>query len=378
MPRMLGQMMVFGRQTDREPRVEVVAVTPADREVIESQLRQIAGDALAESPEFQTMTHVSASQETLQAQWWPPQNADPEQVTRLVEQFLDDALLKRWPELKLGALDGRSPREAASDEAMQRRLGAVLLVLEATTERITSDFDFNRLRDELNLPPAEPIDPEQLPLAQLPVIRYDRVIIDKLDDESLIHGFRKASVYRAPAVKRFAAGLVARESLAGTDEQIRAYTALGQAETDPAKAAEIYDQGRRAAEAAGRSHVSFDLAELALKFARGDAEDIGRLIDHIQTDHMDEPGVREALTQMLMQFGVLNPDGSPGPAITGGRPEMGGAPAGVGAGGPEAAAGMPGGPAPAAQPAPPEEQPGKLWTPDSQSGGGGGKLWTPD
>jgi hypothetical protein len=279
--------------------------------------------------------------------------------------------MKLWPERPLGALDGRSPREVSQsdDESIRRRLAGAILVLQAITERVTSDFDFNRLREGLGLPVAGPIDPDELPIDQLPVIRYDRVTVEKLYDEALRHGFRKAMVYRYPAaMRRFAQAIIDRESMAGNDEQIRAYTTLAQMETDPAKAAAIYDQGRSAADAAGRSHANFDLAELAMWFSRGDSQQIMRLMDHIQREHIEEPGVREAFMQMLVQFGVLNPDGSPGPVVTQARQAQ------------AAAGGVTGGPhaAPAEQPSAAES--GKLWTPDAgeTSTSGGSKLWTPD
>ena len=58
----------------------------------------------------------------------------------------------------------------------------------------------------------------------------------------------------------------------------------------------------------------------------------------------------QALTQMLVNFGLLNPDGTPVAAHGHG----------------------------AAAVAPPTTEPSKLWTPGSESSGsGGGKLWTP-
>jgi hypothetical protein len=88
--------------------------------------------------------------------------------------------------------------------------------------------------------------------------------------------------------------------------------------------------------------------ELSLRFGHGDEEQAMRLLQHIESQHIREPGVAQTLTQMLINIGVLNPDGTP--------------------------AGVPGRPAAGAPPAP---EPSKLWTPDSESPGGGGKLWTP-
>jgi hypothetical protein len=93
--------------------------------------------------------------------------------------------------------------------------------------------------------------------------------------------------------------------------------------------------------------------ELTLRFAQRNGNEVMRLIDHLQRHHLEEPGVAEALTRMLIDVGLLNPDGTP--AID---PSM----ADAAAVGEEA----------------PAAEPGKLWTPDSvEPGGGGGKLWTP-
>ena len=66
---------------------------------------------------------------------------------------------------------------------------------------------------------------------------------------------------------------------------------------------------------------------------------------------MEEPGVAETLTRMLIDVGLLRPDGSPAFGRHVHAPDYADE-------------------SPAAEPA-------KLWTPESEAGGGG-KLWTPD
>jgi hypothetical protein len=76
-------------------------------------------------------------------------------------------------------------------------------------------------------------------------------------------------------------------------------------------------------------------------------------LEHIQSRHVEEPGVGEALQQMMIDVGLLHPDGTP-VAMPEEEPAMAGA-------------------------AEPAAAPGGLWTPDSaQPGSGGGKLWTPE
>ena len=51
--------------------------------------------------------------------------------------------------------------------------------------------------------------------------------------------------------------------------------------------------------------------ELSLRFAERDGRQATRLIQHLQDRHLEEPGVREALTRMLIDVGLLRPDGTP-------------------------------------------------------------------
>jgi hypothetical protein len=83
-----------------------------------------------------------------------------------------------------------------------------------------------------------------------------------------------------------------------------------------------------------------------------------RLLKHIRDDHMREPGIAQALFQVLSDAGIIRPDGS-----------MASAP-------PAAAPGLvvpgSGGSTPAAEPS-------KLWTPGSDQPAAGKKsaIWTP-
>ena len=77
------------------------------------------------------------------------------------------------------------------------------------------------------------------------------------------------------------------------------------------------------------------------------------MLRHIQREHGNEPGVGKALTQTLVDYGLIHPDGTPVA-----MPEAGAAP----------------GEAPAAAP---EAEPGKLWTPEGQKPAEQKKLWTP-
>jgi len=357
-PRILGQTFVFGRQTDRDARLELVGVGAGELEAAKELVGRIAGDAVRPDPKQETLGRVSASRRLLDRRWRLPQDVTPEQFDALAAEHVEHALLREWPEMKLGALDGRSPREAAGDEKCRARVLAAVMVLKGYVEpELGPGFDFNRLRSELGLPELAPIDPTTVDMAELPLVRLERVEVEKCADEALRVGFRRAVAFAAAgALPAFAREIARRESFRGTEEQLGACRLLARTQRDPNEALNYVEQGRRAAEAAGGSSAAWDLMELSIHFARQDPDEVNRLLVHIETEHIHEPGVREAVVNMLMQAGVLQPDGTP--AVP---PEEMAAAASQAEG-----------------PSPPTAERGKLWTPESESGGGGGKLWTPD
>jgi len=357
-PRCLGQAFVFGKQTDRDARLELVGVASSDLEAVRELIGRIGGGAIGSDPKQETLGSISASRRLLERRWRLPPDVSPEQVEGLAAAHVEHALLREWPEMTLGALDGRSPREAADDERSRARVLAAVMVLKGYVEHEPdADFDFNRLRRELDLPELAPIDPTTVDVAELPLARLERVEVEKAGDDALRTGFRRAVAFAATgALSNFAREITRRDSLKGSEEHGGACKLLARTERNPDQALGYVEQGRQAAEAAGGSSAAWDLMELSIHFARQDADEVNRLLTHIQTHHMNEPGVADAVMNMLVQAGVVRPDGTP--AL---EPEE-----------------MPAAASPPGVSSPPAAEPGKLWTPGSESGGGGGKLWTPD
>ena len=105
----------------------------------------------------------------------------------------------------------------------------------------------------------------------------------------------------------------------------------------------------------GESPAALLLEELRLRLLMGrDVGECDRLLQQLRANHINEPGVAQALYQLLVEFGIISPDGRP------------------------AAKGRAAGETVAEAAAPPE--PSKLWTPDAPAPASEKKsaLWTPD
>jgi hypothetical protein len=355
-PRVLGQVFLFGKQTDRPARLEMI-VYRTERDPAQAVAAEIGGDALGPPGAEEVTTVVSALQHALNWNWRLPEDTPPEKRLALVDEERREMLFNRWPDMPQKLFGGRTARRAAADAAQRIKLLGAILLLELATEQVTEDMDFNELRRLLGLPAQEPIDPTGVSLNELPLVRLSRIDPKRLSDEALLDLYRRADHYRhVAALRKLAPEVVSRPSLADKIDRAEVYGVLAQIEPDTERALGYLDQARKAAEAAKASTAPWDLAELAMRIARGDIADADRLLNHIRNDHIREPGVAQALYQILMEAGIIGPDG---------KPTMP-APA-------REAAGIvvPGGAA---------SEAGKIWTPggDQPAGGKKSALWTPD
>lgn len=358
LPHILCQALLFGRQTDRDARLELMGIAEPQRATLEADLRTALGSAIAGQPTAKVLGRISASRMMIRLGRYLPRGTTPEQSEALISQLLEQAILQDWPAHRLGLLDGQSPRDVAGQAPYQVRVLAAILMLQQWMETAGETFDFNRLRSALGLPTQGPIDPTYVHVERMPLVRLARVEVEKLGDEPLLVAFRRVIGFGVPAaVAKYARTLVDRPQAGSPDERDTAYRLLVQRERDPGRVVELLDRGRKEAQAAGRSCATFDLMELPVRLMRGEGAELGRLVDHIQRTHIREPGVGQALAQFLVEIGAIRPDGSPAMPAAAAQDQAGII---VPGGGPAADS-------------------GKIWTPDGDTGGGAkpGKLWTP-
>ncbi len=354
LPLMLGQVAIFGRQTDREARLELVAARPELAKCREV-LTALAGDLLAGPGSEEISGPVNAVDELLVPKWYLPDEIPADQRRELLTAGHRQQLLSNWTELAQTALGGKTPRQAAADPQGRIAVLAAILILELRPQTLLNSADYNALRRELGLPEPGPIDPTHVSILELPYARLERLEVGKLSDHDLLVAFERAQEVRfMPAALRLGREIVGRPSLDKELDKAAVYTLLAQLERELPQARADLDAARVLAAAAGKSSARYDLVELAICMGQGDVASADRLLHHIRDEHLREPGIAQALYGLLAQWGLVRPDGS-----------VAGEPA-------EAASGLvvPGA---AAQPA------GKLWTPGSEPAAAGQKsaIWTP-
>jgi hypothetical protein len=369
-PRILGRMLVFGKQTDRAARIEV-HVRRNELAAMTRQLAEVVGDQAVAKGDPEKMEELATAEAALSWSWRLPEDVPAAHVRTLIDEQRRDAVLNVWSATPLKILGGKTPAEAASDPSLKIKLAATVELVEQSFSQPSTEAVFGELRAKLGLPAAAPVEAVAGVPTAIPYTRLHRLDVDKASDEDLVRNFQRAlQVVARQAVRKLGLAIIGRSSLKGKIDLGGVYGHLADLEGTSDEALRYLELARKAAEEQKQSTAPWDLEELELRLRRGEPEEFGRLLDHIQTQHLREPGIAQALMQILYSAGIVDANGRPR--------GMPGGPGGVSVGGVT----VPGMSAPGMS-SPAAEEPGKLWTPGSdapaQSGTAGKSgLWIPE
>lgn len=353
-PRLLGDLEIYGRQTDREAYLELVGERMPYLDQAKGVLADL-GFGLLGPPEEEVIAALPKVDVLLRGNLQLPATTPVDRIHELVVAHRRDVLANQWPRLPLQLFDGQTPEQAARQPGMRLKVMAALLNLEIFCQGKLYEFDFNELRTRLGLPIPEPITVAGEELLRLPLMRLSRVVTDPLSDADLSKYFvRAVSTSAIVAWRKALLAATARPNFKQALPPAMAYAGLASLCEDTREALTYIERARQAAIADKESTAQWDLQEIQIRLRRGEAVEVSRLMEHVAKEHGEEPGVRQALMQIMVQLGMIRPDGTPTRAA-------------------QQTPGLVG----AAASSPTET--GKIWTPDSERTGGEKKsgLWLP-
>lgn len=362
--RLLATLLIFGRQTDREPEAVLQGFAP-DVELARPLVEKMLGCAFAADEPNESLPTTTPTAWLLGSQFRMRPPSSPQASTPAGQPSVFDALLDEqrqalwnrfldtWPGTPLPELLGKTPREALRDPQTARRVEALVVEGEATSRRPDACDAWAAMRERLGMPKQAAIG-STTPIADgIPPLRWHRLDMTALGLDEL----RGVLVTAADAgferaADRAATALAARPDATPADR----WEALGVLEEralSSVRKLELIAELRGVAATLKANDGMLDVAELRVRMQRGDEADVMRLMDHVRRDHGRDQQVIQAVTQVLMEAGI----------------DLA-ALAGRAAGGPAAAAGA----------APAAAEPGKLWTPGGEPSGPAGDkkaIWTP-
>ena len=364
-PIAVATLYLFGKQTDRDARLELVLANLDGQDAATSVLQTICGDELGKLEDTSDITEVPVLADALS--WNPvfPEDTPQELMQQLSLTQRENSFRDIFPTLKLQAFNGRTAEELALDFNHRTKVQATLLIIETNLQCRDYQTDLNFVREKLGLVPLEPIDPTDVELSQITDVQLGRYDVTKMSTDQLAHSYQRCLVISfRKAIVAIAEEIIARDDKPQHLNLADVYGSLLETRSTNEERIELIEKAKQAALDANQSPAIWILREIPLRIMSGDTQKASDLMQTVEANHIEEPGIREHFYQLLMQLGIINPDGSP-------------------AGGPAAPA-QPG----IIDPSASAPQAGGVWTPGSQepqasdkpgaSGDDKPGLWIPD
>lgn len=354
MPRSQATMLLYGKQTDRAARLEVLDVFENVVDTVKTTLTSVVTDLDLKTSGERPVPMVAAVQPQLPMLRFKASQAEADAVMAQVTEL---ELANSIADAKLGLLNDQSLRETSGNEDLRLPRMAVVAVVDSYDALISKvDGVTSQVCEAAGLTPPQPITITDEKVEEVANEDLNHLTLDGLSEESLVYLMQRAQQISAtPLVRKSAARILDTEQ-ATKEPQLGlvAHMALLSAATTPDEMVSQLDAARSFATKYELSAPRLLFADLQVRLRVGDSAGFQNTVNEIVSTHGNDPEIMGQLQQQLMAWGLIRPDGTP-------------------AGGPAATA-----PTPAAEPA------GELWTPDSgnpapsQPGsGGGGKLWVP-
>ena len=353
-PLVIGEWLLYGKQTDRDARMVLVATK---NEFLESSLQHvkdlIAGGLVDGQAKEEVVSSTSVAADTLAWNWRVPRGVSVELHRKLIAEYRREILLDRWPQIKFTCLNGKTPLEAKDDPELSIQLDALVLNLEQSTLlQLSGEDDVQALREKLGLPVENALDASQHEDEVWTPLRLCQFDPKSFSDDQLFEAYAESvTIGNTRVLKRIIPEVLQRETLDQIPRDI-CYSMLAQLTDDDSQAIDYLQQARQEAKNAGRSIGQLLVQEFEVRLTRGMTDKLPELLQTIQQKYMTEPNVEYQLMRVLSKFGLISPDGR---TVS----------------------------LPTRQPAEPTtESESKIWTPDSDepalsSEGQPSKIWVP-
>ena len=353
-PESIALVFVYGKQTDRDARIEIHDVRPRDLESVKERITSLIDGIDLQEGDSDPLPLLAAVQPQVAI---IPFKAKQSEAEKLQAELMEARLADRIVDTEIPFLGGKTLRETASDETLIFERTVAVRLMEQYDEIVSkSETLMEQVYQLSNLTAPENLHPEPAEAESVANEDLNRVYGDKLDPETLIYLLQRCQqVAATPAARRFATQLIETEL---TEEQkpakMLAHMTLVNTAKQNDKALEALENAKAFATANQMPTAQLLLTEVSLRLAAGDPQGFQETIQSLTSQYGDDPEVMARLQQMLMAYGLIGPDGAP---RSGGNPQSAGGNAPTSGGG--------------------------LWTPDqgqqppAQEGGGGSKLWVP-
>ena len=349
-PEAISLVFVYGKQTDRASRIEVLDVRKPQLEDVRSRLESVVGDVQLQEEQGELLPLLVACQPAVAMIRF---QAKPAEAEKLQNDLITARMPRSITSIESPLLGGGSLKSTCDDDSLKFERTVMMRIVEQYDAIVSKGQGIiDEAYNIAKLVPLPMIKPEAGEVESISNEDLNRIDSSDLDAESLIYLLQRSQqVSATPMLRRVAKQII--EADLNEEQQpakLLAYMTLINAAEGNEKALSLLEEAKAFAEAKDIPISNLLLSEVSLRLSAGDGPGFQQTVETLSRRYGNDPEVMARLQQTLMAYGLISPDGSPRQA------------------------GPPAGPA--------DSGGGELWTPDSgtpasEGGSGGGKLWVP-
>ena len=363
--------LLFGKETDREARLLLLTLPAYAQESVETNFQEELGDLVqfpgkvidqkpASMTRLLTECRLSLSQKR--------ENTDLDAVKNILADYYGKFFVETWLTFPLGLLDDKTPTEAAPEAKYTVPLLAAIQTMGEWIPEEMRDSVLADLRSRLGLPAQDLItvaeNTDEDPLVALdayPVWRWYRFDVAKLSSDILAGALQIVLGMRETrAAVRFAEELLYRPiDTMPFPVRVMAFETLisaSQGKGDFDNALLWIERAKNESATQDIPDAAWCLHEITMRLVQGNSREADKVIRYVLTKYRDDASVMEAMQELFVRIGLLNPDGTPSAAFMRAQAQERG---GIS----------------------PSVEPQSIWTPDSAAPmdvTGTSKLWVPE
>ncbi len=242
--------IIVGSVRTRGPILELQIADPAaDDDPRQQLVADAAGDAVDGAGPRELVGSIPLSVHRMQRIWGTPANARPDAVFRFRRLANEEGFLDVLPNTPSGWLNNMTPLEAAQSPDLKLHLRAMVLLDEYTSEAEQFGIDMDVLRGRLGLDPEPTFAGDDVDVERLPLARLRQVKADTLPTPSVVALFNRAFRFMLPlALQNSAATLASRPADRDQFDSRRVFASLiesARMRVDRAAAQQWIDKARR-------------------------------------------------------------------------------------------------------------------------------------
>lgn len=311
LPLVVGEIMLYGRQTNRRPRMILVATGNEDFTATRDFLNLCFGSNIVSQGASEVVSAISVAADVLNWNWYVPPATGRNVRLKLIKEYRRIILLEQWTQVPFSTLDGLTPSQARDRMDLSIALEALVLNLEQSTALQSSgEEDILALKRQLGIADQEKLDASNFDDELLTPHRLRNVNAESLSDEQLTALFnRSMTIANTAVLLRITPEILNRPQLDQAIPRDMCYSMLAQLSEDDEQALVYLQNARQAAKQSGHNVGLFLVQELEIRLSREMTGKLTELFQTIQKQYLPDPVVEEQLIRVLTKFGLMESDG---------------------------------------------------------------------